>query len=176
MEKLFIWKRLCGTAISAGMLTGVLLFCGCRTSLVSSTTARSDSTQYSVTVVSTIEPVPKKQTEMVLTQDRLTRLIQLPQGYSLSAEVNEGIGTSLWVESDGKGGLNVRAETPVLVTRKDSVIKKVETHIRDETTVSEKNNDQPLSVRWYERMSWMSSVALVLMVVVYIIRKKLKNF
>lgn len=131
MEKLFIWKRLCGTAISAGMLTGVLLFCGCRTSRVSSTAVRLDSTRYNVTVVSTIEPVPMKVTDLVLTPDHLTRLTQLPKGYSLVAPSDEGV--DLRVESNGSGDLLVVAEAPMMSLRKDSSVQDIETHIRDET-------------------------------------------
>ena len=136
MEKLSIWNRLYGIAISAGMLTSVLCCCGCRTSKESSTAVRLDKTQSNVTVVSTIEPVPTKLTDLVLTPDHLIRLTQLPQGYSLQASPNETGGTRLRVESNGEGGLNIVAETPQMVSRKDSTANEVETHIRDETTES----------------------------------------
>ena len=136
MEKLSIWNRLYGIAISAGMLTSVLCCCGCRTSKESSTAVRLDKTQSNVTVVSTIEPVPTKLTDLVLTPDHLIRLTQLPQGYSLQASPNETGGARLRVESDGEGGLNIVAETPQMVSRKDSTTNEVETHIRDETTES----------------------------------------
>ena len=133
MEKLSIWNRLYGIAISAGMLTSVLCFSGCKASKASSTAVRLDSTRYNVTVVSTIEPVPTKLTDLVLTPDHLIRLTQLPQGYSLQASPNEEGGANLRVESDGKGGLNIVAETTGMVNRKDSTVNEVETHIRDET-------------------------------------------
>lgn len=133
MEKLSIWNRLYGIAISAGMLTSVLCLCGCRTSKESSTAVRLDKTQSNVTVVSTIEPVPTKLTDLVLTPDHLIRLTQLPQGYSLQASPNEEGGANLRVESDGKGGLNIVAQTTGMVNRKDSTVNEVETHIRDET-------------------------------------------
>lgn len=136
MEKLFILNRLYGIAISAGMLTSVLFLCSCKTSKESLTTAHLDSTQYSVTVVSTIEPVPTKLTDLLLTPDHLTRLTQLPKGYSLQATSNEVGGANIRVESDGKGGLNVKAETPPMEMRKDSIVSDVETHIRDETQVT----------------------------------------
>lgn len=173
MEKLSFWNRLCVIAISAGMLTSVLCFCGCRTSKESSTAVRSDSTRYNVTVVSTIEQVPTKMTDLVLTPDHLTRLTQLPKGYSLQAPTNEDGGANIRVESDGKGGLNIVAETPPMVQRKDSTAKEIETHIRDETKKT-KNTDMQPSIweQWKERVSWMSLGALALMFVAYFIKKK----
>lgn len=139
MEKLFIWNRLYGIAISAGMLTSVLCLCGCRTSKESSTAVRLDKTQSNVTVVSTIEPVPTKLTDLVLTPDHLIRLTQLPKGYSLVAPSDEGV--DLRVESNGNGELNIVAEAPMMSLRKDSIVMDVETHIRDETkTEKEVNN------------------------------------
>lgn len=141
MEKLSFWNRLLGIAISVGTLIGVLFCFGCRTSKESSTAVRSDSTRYNVTVVSTIERVPMKMTDLVLTPDHLTRLTQLPKGYSLQAPTNEDGGANIRVESDGKGGLNIVAETSPMVQRKDSTAKEIETHIRDETkTEKEVNN------------------------------------
>lgn len=136
MEKLSFWNRLCGIVISAGMLTSVLCFCGCKASKVSSTAVRSDSTRYNVTVVSTIEPVPTKVTDLVLTPDHLTRLTQLPKGYSLVAPSNDGV--DLRVESNGNGELNIVAETPMMSLRKDSIVQDIETHIRDETSSTQK--------------------------------------
>lgn len=131
MGKLSFWNRLCGIVISAGMLTSVLCFSGCKASKVSSTAVRSDSTRYNVTVVSTIEPVPMKVTDLVLTPDHLTRLTQLPKGYSLVAPSDEGV--DLRVESNGNGELNIVAEAPMMSLRKDSIVQDIETHIRDET-------------------------------------------
>lgn len=131
MEKLSFWNRLCGIAISAGMLTSVLCFSGCKASKASSTAVRLDSTRYNVTVVSTIEPVPTKLTDLVLTPDHLTRLTQLPKGYSLVAPSDEGV--DLRVESNGNGDLLVVAEAPMMSLRKDSIVQDIETHIRDET-------------------------------------------
>ena len=131
MEKLSFWNRLCGIVISAGMLTSVLCFSGCKASKVSSTAVRSDSTRYNETVVSTIEPVPTKMTDLVLTPDHLTRLTQLPKGYSLVASSDEGV--DLRVESNGNGDLLVVAEAPMMSLRKDSIVQDIETHIRDET-------------------------------------------
>lgn len=138
MGKLSFWNRLCGIVISAGMLTSVLCFSGCKASKVSSTAVRSDSTRYNATVVSTIEPVPTKMTDLVLTPDHLTRLTRLPKGYSLQAPTNEDGGANIRVESDGEGGLNIVAETPPMVQRKDSIVQDIETHIRDETQTHEK--------------------------------------
>lgn len=174
MEKLSFWNRPCGIAISAGMLTSVLFFCGCRTSKVSSTAVRSDSTRYSVTAVSIIEPVRTKTTGLVLTPEKLTRLIQLPEGFSLQASPNEEGGADVRVESDGNGGLNIVAETPQMVQKKDSFATIFETHIRDETERS-KIMQPSFWERWKERVSWMSLGAMVLMSVVYIIKKKLNN-
>lgn len=131
MVKLSFWNRLCGIAISAGMLISVLCLGGCKASKVSSTAVRSDSTRYNVTVVSTIEPVPTKLTDLVLTPDHLTRLTRLPKGFSLVAPSNEGV--DLRVESNGNGELLVVAETPMMILRKDSIVQDIETHIRDET-------------------------------------------
>lgn len=131
MEKLSFWNRLCGIVISAGMLTSVLCFSGCKASKASSTAVRLDSTRYNVTVVSTIEPVPMKVTDLVLTPDHLTRLTQLPKGYSLVAPSDEGV--DLRVESNGSGDLLVVAEAPMMSLRKDSIVQDIETHIRDET-------------------------------------------
>lgn len=131
MEKLSFWNRLCGIVISAGILTSVLCFSGCKASKVSSTAVRLDSTRYNVTVVSTIEPVPTKMTDLVLTPDHLTRLTQLPKGYSLVAPSDEGV--DLRVESNGSGDLLVVAEAPMMSLRKDSIVQDIETHIRDET-------------------------------------------
>lgn len=136
MEKLSFWNRLCGIVISAGMLTSVLCFSGCKASKASSTAVRLDSTRYNVTVVSTIEPVPMKVTDLVLTPDHLTRLTQLPKGYSLVAPSDEGVG--LRVESNGSGDLLVVAEAPMMSLRKDSIVQDIETHIRDETQTHEK--------------------------------------
>lgn len=149
MEKLSIWNRLYGIAISVGTLIGVLFCCGCKTSKESSTAARLDSTQYNETVVSTIEPVPTKRTVLALTPDHLTRLTQLPKGFSLQASTNEDGEANLWVESDGEGGLIVGAETPPAILKKDSTVKKVETHIRDETTKESgnKRNELPLGAK-----------------------------
>jgi hypothetical protein len=131
MEKLSFWNRLCGIVISAGMLTSVLCFSGCKASKASSTAVRLDSTRYNVTVVSTIELVPMKVTDLVLTPDHLTRLTQLPKGYSLVAPSDEGV--DLRVESNGSGDLLVVAEAPMMSLRKDSIVQDIETHIRDET-------------------------------------------
>lgn len=176
MEKLSIWNRLYGIAISVGTLIGVLFCCGCKTSKASSTTARLDSTQFRETVVSTIEPVPRKRTVLALTPDHLIRLTQLPKGFSLQASPNEDGDANLWVESDGKGGLNVTAETSPMAQRKDSTVKEVETHIRDETTELKKKDMQPsLWEQWKDRVSWMLLGALVLIFVAYFIKKKLNN-
>ena len=140
MEKLSIWNRLYGIAIAVGTLIGVLFCCGCKTSKESSTAVRLDSTRFKEIVVSTIEPVPMQRIVLSLTPDHLTRLIQLPKGFSLQATPNEEGGANLWVESDGKGGLNVNADTPTLVLKKDSIIREIETHIRDETTEEVGNN------------------------------------
>lgn len=131
MEKLSFWNRLCGIVISAGMLTSVLCFSGCKASKASSTAVRLDSTRYNVTVVSTIEPVPTKLTDLVLTPDHLTRLTQLPNGYSLVASSDEGV--DLRVESNGNGELKIVAEAPMMSLRKDSIVQDIETHVRDET-------------------------------------------
>ena len=131
MGKLSFWNRLCGIAISAGMLTSVLCFSGCKASKASSTAVRLDSMRYNVTVVSTIEPVRTKMTDLVLTPDHLTRLTQLPKGYSLVAPSDEGV--DLRVQSNGNGELKVVAETPMMSSRKDSIVQDFETHIRDET-------------------------------------------
>lgn len=169
MEKLSFWNRLCGIAISAGMLISVLCFCGCRTSKESSTAVRSDSTRYNVTVVSTIEPVPTKMTDLVLTPDHLTRLTQLPKGYSLQAPTNEDGGANIRVESDGKGGLNIVAETSPMVQRKDSTAQEIETHIRDETEKTMvKNTGRPPFVE-----IWIGMM-LVGFIMMYV-ENKLKN-
>ena len=157
MEKLLFWNRLCGIVISAGMLTSVLCFCGCKASKVSSTAVRSDSTRYNVTVVSTIEPVPTKVTDLVLTPEHLTRLTQLPKGYSLQAPTNEDGGANIRVESDGKGGLNIVAETSPMVQRKDSTAKEIETHIRDETTDK--------TVKEYNRPPTISKIMMIVFIV-----------
>ncbi len=157
MEKLSFWNRLCVIAISAGMLTSVLCFCGCRTSKESSIAVRSDSTRYNVTVVSTIEPVPTKMTDLVLTPDHLTRLTRLPKGYSLQAPTNEDGGANIRVESDGKGGLNIVAETSPMVQRKDSTAKEIETHIRDETTEE--------TVKEYNRPPTIGKIMIIVFIV-----------
>ena len=157
MEKLSFWNRLCGIVISAGMLTSVLCFSGCKASKVSSTVVRSDSTRYNVTVVSTIEPVPTKMTDLVLTPDHLTRLTRLPKGYSLQAPTNEDGGANIRVESDGKGGLNIVAETSPMVQRKDSTAKEIETHIRDETTDK--------TVKEYNRPPTISKIMMIVFIV-----------
>lgn len=157
MEKLSIWNRLYGIAISAGMLTSVLCLCGCRTSKESSTAVRLDKTQSNVTVVSTIEPVPTKLTDLVLTPDHLIRLTQLPQGYSLQASPNEEGGANLRVESDGKGGLNIVAQTLPMVQRKDSTAKEIETHIRDET--------KEIMVKQYNRPPTIGKIMIIVFIV-----------
>ena len=157
MEKLSFWNRLCGIVISAGMLTSVLCFSGCKASKVSSTAVRSDSTRYNVTVVSTIEPVPMKVTDLVLTPEHLTRLTRLPKGYSLQAPTNEDGGANIRVESDGKGGLNIVAETSPMVQRKDSTAKEIETHIRDETTDK--------TVKEYNRPPTISKIMMIVFIV-----------
>ena len=157
MGKLSFWNRLCGIVISAGMLTSVLCFSGCKASKVSSTAVRSDSTRYNVTVVSTIEPVPTKMTDLVLTPEHLTRLTRLPKGYSLQAPTNEDGGANIRVESDGKGGLNIVAETSPMVQRKDSTAKEIETHIRDETTDK--------TVKEYNRPPTISKIMMIVFIV-----------
>lgn len=155
MGKLSFWNRLCGIVISAGMLTSVLCFSGCKASKVSSTAVRSDSTRYNVTVVSTIEPVPTKVTDLVLTQDHLTRLTQLPKGYSLVAPSDEGV--DLRVESNGNGGLDIVAEAPMMSLRKDSIVQDIETHIRDETTDK--------TVKEYNRPPTISKIMMIVFIV-----------
>ena len=157
MEKLSFWNRLCGIVISAGMLTSVLCFSGCKASKASSTAVRLDSTRYNVTVVSTIEPVPTKMTDLVLTPEHLTRLTRLPKGYSLQAPTNEDGGANIRVESDGKGGLNIVAETSPMVLRKDSTAKEIETHIRDETTDK--------TVKEYNRPPTISKIMMIVFIV-----------
>ena len=164
MEKLSILNRLCGIAISAGMLTSVLFFCGCKTSKESLTTAHLDSTQYSVTVVSTIEPVPTKLTDLLLTPDHLKRLTQLPKGYSLQASSNETGGANLVVESDGNGGINIIAETPIMVMRKDSIAKDIETHIRDETQKTKAYEyKEPHTIRYTMIVVFIVGIALLVL-------------
>ena len=176
MEKLSIWNRLYGIAISAGTLIGVLFLCGCRTSKDISTAVLSDSMLYNETVVSTIEPVPMKRMVLALTPDHLTRLTQLPLGFSIKAPTREEDGANLWVGSDGHGGLNVSAELAPMVQKKDSAIKKVETHIRDETTEKIEENMQPsIFERWKERVSWMLLGALALMGVAIAFKKNINN-
>lgn len=157
MEKLSFWNRLCGIVISAGMLTSVLCFSGCKASKASSTAVRSDSKRYNVTVVSTIEPVRTKLTDLVLTPDHLARLTRLPKGYSLQAPANEDGGANIRVESDGKGGLNIVAETPPMVQRKDSTAKEIGTHIRDETTDK--------TVKEYNRPPTIAKIMMIVFIV-----------
>ena len=75
-------------------------------------------------------------TDLVLTPEHLTRLTQLPKGYSLVAPSDEGV--DLRVESNGNGELNIVAEAPMMSLRKDSIVQDIETHIRDETQTHEK--------------------------------------
>ena len=158
MEKLSIWNRLYGIVISVGTLIGVLFCFGCKASKEASSTAvRLDSTRYNVTVVSTIEPVPTKMTDLVLTPDHLTRLTQLPKGYSLQTPTNEDGGANIRVESDGKGGLNIVAETQPMVQRKDSTAKEIETHIRDETTDK--------TVKEYNRPPTIAKIMMIVFIV-----------
>ena len=172
MEKLSIWNRLYGIAISVGTLIGVLFCCGCRTSKESSTAVHSDSTRFKETVVSTIEPVPKQKTVLALTPDHLTRLTQLPKGFSLQASPDEEGAANLWIESYGKGGLNVNAETSPRILKKESFIKEVETHIRDETTESNIKEIQPLKgEQWSKRVFWMALGALALIGIKNIIKR-----
>lgn len=162
MEKLSFWNRLCGIVISAGMLTSVLCFSGCKASKASSTAVRLDSTRYNVTVVSTIEPVPMKVTDLVLTPDHLTRLTQLPKGYSLVAPSDEGVG--LRVESNGSGDLLVVAEAPMMSLRKDSIVQDIETHIRDETSeMKEAKWNEPLPVEKIFLAMFLASIAFFIL-------------
>ena len=166
MEKLSYWNRLFGNLISVGMLIGVLLFSGCRTSKESLTTVRSDSMRYNVTVVSTIEPVRKKMKDLVLSPDHLTRLTHLPKGYSIQAASDNADHVNLRIESLGDGGLNIIAESTPLVYKRDSITEEIETRIRDETYESKKN-----STGFFDSLDNGTILLIIVFLLIYIKNK-----
>ena len=73
-------------------------------------------------------------------------------------------GANIRVESDGEGGINIVAETPPMANRKDSTYNEVETHIRDETTetVKEEVGDHANPLIWL----WCFLLALLALAIV----------
>ena len=103
MERSSFSNRRYVSAISAGMLSIVLLLSSCAASRESRTAIRSGSLQRSETEVITSVRDPS----LTLEPERMKMIASLPEGIGVQKKEN---GLDLRIESDGEGGLMVTAQ------------------------------------------------------------------
>lgn len=108
MERSSFSNRRYVSAISAGMLSIVLLLSSCAASRESRTAIRSGSLQRSGTEVITSARDPMRMASLTLEPERMKMIASLPEGIGVHKQEN---GLDLRIESDGEGGLMVTAQT-----------------------------------------------------------------
>lgn len=108
MERSSFSNRHFAGAISAGMLSIVLLLSSCAASRESRTATHSGSLQRSGTEVITSARDPMRMTTLALEPERMKMIAGLPEGIGVQKQQN---GLYLRIESDGEGGLTVTAQT-----------------------------------------------------------------
>lgn len=107
MERSSFSNRRYVSAISAGMLSIVLLLSSCAASRESRTAIRSGSLQRSETEVITSVRDPMRMASLTLEPERMKMIASLPEGIGVQKKEN---GLDLRIESDGEGGLMVTAQ------------------------------------------------------------------
>lgn len=107
MERSSFSNRRYVSAISAGMLSIVLLLSSCAASRESRTAIRSGSLQRSETEVITSVRDPMRMASLTLEPERMKMIASLPEGIGVQ---KKGNGLDLRIESDGEGGLMVTAQ------------------------------------------------------------------
>lgn len=108
MERSSFSNRHFAGAISAGMLSIVLLLSSCAASRESRTATHSGSLQRSGTEVITSARDPMRMASLTLEPERMKMIASLPEGIGVQKQEN---GLDLRIESDGEGGLMVTAQT-----------------------------------------------------------------
>lgn len=108
MERSSFSNRRYVSAISAGMLSIVLLLSSCAASRESRTAIHSGSLQRSGTEVITSVRDPMRMASLALEPERMKMIASLPEGIGVQKQEN---GLDLRIESDGEGGLMVTAQT-----------------------------------------------------------------
>lgn len=108
MERSSFSNRRYVSAISAGMLSIVLLLSSCAASRENRTATRSGSLQRSGTEVITSARDPMRMASLALEPERMRMIASLPEGIGVQKQEN---GLDLRIESDGEGGVNVMAQT-----------------------------------------------------------------
>lgn len=108
MERSSFSNRHFAGAISAGMLSIVLLLSSCAASRESRTAIHSGSLQRSGTEVITSARDPMRMASLTLEPERMKMIASLPEGIGVQKQQN---GLDLRIESDGEGGLMVTAQT-----------------------------------------------------------------
>lgn len=108
MERSLFSNRRYVSAISAGMLSIVLLLSSCAASRESRTAIHSGSLQRSGTEVITSVRDPMRMASLALEPERMKMIASLPEGIGVQKQEN---GLDLRIESDGEGGLMVTAQT-----------------------------------------------------------------
>lgn len=108
MERSSFSNRRYVSAISAGMLSIVLLLSSCAASRESRTAIHSGSLQRSGTEVITSVRDPMRMASLTLEPERMKMIASLPEGIGVQKKEN---GLDLRIESDGEGGLMVTAQT-----------------------------------------------------------------
>ena len=168
MRKLSIWSRRFANVINASMLSVVLLLYGCAAGRESRTIVRSDSLSRTETEVTTYESVPMTRMNLPLPQDHLLMIGKLPQGFGISVKEN-GIG--LKVESDGKGGLSIAAETEDLqkkvITRKSSE--------RQSSNVAQEEKKREEKPSFWQRIKIKIAGGMILAIVLFLFLRWFKN-
>lgn len=107
MERSSFSNRRYVSAISAGMLSIVLLLSSCAASRENRTAIRSGSLQRSETEVITSARDPMRMASLTLEPERMKMIASLPEGIGVQKKEN---GLDLRIESDGEGGLMVTAQ------------------------------------------------------------------
>lgn len=107
MERSSFSNRRYVSAISAGMLSIVLLLSSCAASRESRTAIRSGSLQRSETEVITSVRDPMRMASLTLEPERMKMIASFPEGIGVQKKEN---GLDLRIESDGEGGLMVTAQ------------------------------------------------------------------
>lgn len=137
MERSSFSNRHFAGAISAGMLSIVLLLSSCAASRENRTVVRSGSLQRSGTEVITSAKDPMRMASLALEPERLRMIASLPEGIGVQKQEN---GLNLRIESDGEGGVNVTAQTEgkqeITIERTFAENSETDETLKEETTPS----------------------------------------
>ena len=137
MERSSFSNRRYVSAISAGMLSIVLLLSSCAASRESRTAIRSGSLQRSETEVITSVLDPMRMASLTLEPERLRMIASLPKNIGVQKQEN---GLNLRIESDGEGGVNVTAQTEgkqeITIERTFAENSETDEMLKEETTPS----------------------------------------